>query len=516
MKTENIASGDVIWTNNDDLLADENCLSVIGNCQISSILSNLDASGDKIENRNENPPHSDHDDAENGDLKSTVNYVVLKESSGDRSETVKKSSSFANGANNFEDMLYFVCNLCPFLCTKNSKITEHLENAHKTKTVRKLAHLKCPACPNVFFHKMSLRSHLIHDHGVGNSDINLIIQAVVYYANKAKSSENKKVKLESSFVVESASKKADVEQSKTVHLPKVEIIQTKAKKIFNSMMNQQTITKLIGSNKLHTCAVPMCKVTLQSADNMNYHIKCHQENGFICLVCNETFLSWKQLSSHLWRLHKIDMELYSCDKCNYKSVSLAKLNNIHKLIHGDVKAYVCNVCKKAFKNSKQLGNHKNTHKSNYDRVKFVCETCSKTFSDRRQLRIHMSVVHEKIKPYLCNYCGYKGSSRSALKMHIRQHTGEKPFVCDACSYATSDHNSLRRHKLRHTGQKPYKCSFCSYACIQSSTYKVHIKTKHPGQEKDLMFTCQDCQFRTVNKEMYVAHMITVHDQKPQS
>jgi hypothetical protein len=507
MKTDNMAPGDVIWNNNEDLLTDENCLSVIGNCQISSILSNLDPPSDK-------PEPAATEDKDIGDLKPTPiqnNYMILKDSGSDKSETVKKPNSLKNGIN-FEEMLYFVCNLCPFLCTKKSKIHEHLENAHKNKTVRKLPHLKCPACPNVFFHKMSLRSHLIHDHGVGNSDINLVIQTVVYQANKPKSGEKKSapVKVETAFEEKRY-------EAKSVELPKVDVPSIKTETMFNKQA-VTTIGKLTGAKKMQTCAVPTCKVALQNVDNMNYHVNCHKDSGFACLVCSEFFMSWKQLTSHLWRLHKVDMELYSCDKCSYKSVSLAKLNNIHKLIHGDVKAYVCTICKKAFKNSKQLGNHKITHKNKneYERLKLSCEVCCKSFSDKRQLKIHMNVVHEKIKPFLCNYCGYKGSSRSSLKMHIRQHTGEKPFTCDFCSYATSDHNSFRRHKLRHTGQKPYKCSYCSYACIQSSTYKVHIKTKHPGQEKDLMFTCQECQFRSVNKEIYIAHMITVHDQKPQS
>ncbi|XP_063907930.1 oocyte zinc finger protein XlCOF6-like [Zophobas morio] len=485
MKTDNIAPGDTIWSNNEDLLTDENCLPVINTCQISSILSTLDPPADK--------PFQNSDDPK-APLQN--NYVILKDNSA-KSES--KKSSLNNG-NNFEDVLYFVCNLCPFLCTKNSKITEHLENAHKNKTVRKLPHLKCPACTNVFFHKMSLRSHLIHDHGVGNSDINLIIQAVVYYANKAKNGERKTVRADTNQTGDNPSK-TEQPQIKT-----------------ENVLNQQVISKWIGSKKFHSCPIPACKVNLQSADNMNYHISCHTDSGLACPVCSETFAAWKQTVIHLWRQHKIDMELYSCDKCSYKCTSLTKLNNVHKLIHSDVRAFVCPVCKKAFKNSKQLANHKMTHKTKkeIEKLKTTCEVCSKSFSDKRQLRIHMSVVHEKIKPFLCSYCGYKGSTRSSLKMHIRQHTGEKPFTCDSCSYATSDHNSLRRHKWRHTGEKPYKCSYCSYACIQSSTYKVHLKTKHPGQEKDLMFTCQECQFRSVNKEMYVAHMITVHDQKPQS
>lgn len=404
-------------------------------------------------------------------------------------------------------MLYFVCDLCPYLCTADNKIKEHLESAHvknKTVALKAKTKFKCPGCQNVFFHKLSLRSHLIHDHGVIISELKPIIQAIVQYSSEDKP-EKKAVRV--------YPENNQGASSKELHLTEMEVKRPiKLEEPVKHNIAVGIIGRLISSKQ--SCTVAGCKVALQSVENINYHISCHKDNGFTCLVCNEYYVFWKQLSSHLWRLHKIDMELYSCDKCSYKSVSLAKLNNVHKLIHSDVKAYVCNVCKKAFKNSKQLRNHKITHKS--ERMKYSCGICSKPFVDKRQLKIHMNVVHEKIKPFLCNYCGYKGPSRSSLKMHIRQHTGEKPFACDSCTYTSSDHNSLRRHKLRHTGQKPYKCSFCSYACIQSSTYKVHIKTKHPGLEKDLMFTCQECQFRSVKKEMFVAHMITVHNQKPQN
>lgn len=91
--------------------------------------------------------------------------------------------------NNFEDILYFVCNSCPYLCTKDEKITEHVETAHRNQSTPKLLHLKCPACQNVFYHKVSLRSHLIHDHGVSNSELSSIIQAIVYFAKKNQNSK---------------------------------------------------------------------------------------------------------------------------------------------------------------------------------------------------------------------------------------------------------------------------------------------------------------------------------------
>nr|CAH7755591.1 unnamed protein product [Callosobruchus chinensis] len=533
MKTENQSSSDPVWTSHVELLSQEECLPVIGTCQVTSILQNFGTT---------DPQNMDLIILPSTDLDNTYdaptqnNYVILKDN-GTPTSTVKKVKCKAVRKNqdikkkeNYENMLYFVCNLCPFLCTNDVKIREHLENAHKNKTTIKLPKLKCPACANIFYHRMSLRSHLIHDHGVGNSDLSQIIQAVLYYSSKQKETIQKitkPVEVKSLSEVEENGAQIDsvddnhnndfndtTQKEERISLPQVDMAQNSSEKLIISLMKQSDpVTKCIDSKKTNKCIITGCKVGFQSIDKLNYHLQCHTEDGFKCHTCGENFLLWKPLTSHLWRMHKIDMDLYSCDKCDYKTDSLSKLNNIHKLIHGDVRAFACSICTKTFKNSKQLRNHKITHQEKTKKSLHRCQDCSKHFTDKRHLRIHNDVVHKKIKPFLCNFCGYKGPSKSSLKMHIRQHTGEKPFECDVCSYTTSDHNSLRRHKFRHTGHKPYKCSYCSYACIQSSTYKTHLKTKHPGLENDHLFICGKCQFRTVSKDIHMSHMVTVHKLK---
>ncbi|KAK3932260.1 Gastrula zinc finger protein XlCGF26.1 [Frankliniella fusca] len=289
----------------------------------------------------------------------------------------------------------------------------------------------------------------------------------------------------------------------------------------------------------YRCNVHGCTVRLLSHDNMEYHRRSHtpshvpenalkitsgeRENSsepkrgrflktkltFTCPECSIELETWKRMKGHLWKLHSVDMELYSCDQCGYKTPSLSNLNNIHSKIHGTEKPFLCDTCGKGFKTTKQLRNHKIIHVRK-DGPLETCEICCRTFGSNRMLRNHINTVHNKVRPYMCSECGHTAANRSSLKMHLRQHTGDRPYGCDQCDYTTADHNSLRRHKKRHTGDKPYKCPYCPYACIQSTTFKIHLRTKHPGQDSDLMFSCKKCRFHSVSRDMYLSH-VAEHD-----
>lgn len=432
--------------------------------EIGTILSNLEVSPmDKILHANvetcQNTSDTDKVVQQINQKIKVIDNSILKMACTPAPDKTKKKK-----VRNFEDILYFVCNSCPFLCTKDSKINEHVENAHKTKTVAKFLELKCPACVNIFYHKISLRSHLIHDHSVASSELSSIVQSIVYSAKKnLKNGEQRKndtqtelhngncnnetdlkhqetsVENETEFGEEEVSnddfmpsseenlssklsKSGERQVETTLSLPILNITPNSAEKMFNSMIKQNSLTKYLDEKNSPKC--PLCKVKLQDPSKMTYHIASHHSNCFKCLECGEVFSFWKPLTGHLWRVHKIDMELYSCDLCDYKTFSLTNLNNNHKLIHSDVKSFVCSVCNKSFKNAKQLRNHKMIHKEKTPKAVQVCDVCSKSFSNKRQLKLHMDGVHKKLKPFLCSYCGYKGASKSALKMHIRQHTGE--------------------------------------------------------------------------------------------
>ncbi|XP_046740039.1 zinc finger protein 99-like [Diprion similis] len=267
----------------------------------------------------------------------------------------------------------------------------------------------------------------------------------------------------------------------------------------------------------YKCEIEDCGVRMLLQENIVYHQKCHVTATLPCTIsyqCPECaeFKSnnWNNLAGHLWRSHIIDMELHCCDLCSYKTPSLSHLTNQHRGIHGENRPFLCDHCGKGFKTKKQRRNHRAHHRAK-EKEPLKCDECQRNFTNARLLRLHQDAVHKESKPFTCNSCSYSASTRSALKLHLRRHTGEKPFSCDQCSYTTGDHNSLRRHKLKHLGLKPYSCPHCNYACIQTSTYKVHLKNKHPGLNHDLMFSCQYCSYKSIKKQNLLTHMAK-HDQ----
>lgn len=393
----------------------------------------------------------------------STEYVILKDNESSKDKSIDSTDNNLNKINSSSmkcSEAYIFCDLCPFLTLNAGVMSSHIENIHKNGIGVKLNKLKCPGCANIFYHRISLRSHLVYDHGIANPDLLKILQTVTFNAKKQ---GNNKSCNDNKPIMELEEFKTEIDIKNVICIPEklpepeavpvsnpilptvrvlniTELEEPKdvmekpnpslppPLKTFNNYLKKSSpLTKPL-IDKKNKCILPGCKIRLEDLAKMNYHIKCHLEHNYQCPECHSTFEFWNILAGHLWRNHKIDMELYSCDKCDYKTYSLAKLNNIHKLIHGDVKAYSCDSCKKSFKNSKQLRNHKITHKQKTEDSICFCEHCKKPFNNKRQLRIHIDGVHKKIKPFLCSFCGYKGATRGSLKSHIRQHTGNLNFI----------------------------------------------------------------------------------------
>uniref|UniRef100_A0A2M4ACT9 Putative c2h2-type zn-finger protein n=1 Tax=Anopheles triannulatus TaxID=58253 RepID=A0A2M4ACT9_9DIPT len=132
-----------------------------------------------------------------------------------------------------------------------------------------------------------------------------------------------------------------------------------------------------------------------------------------------------------------------------------------------------------------------------------CPTCKHLFSNSKILSKHIKTVHHKIKPFICNVCGYKAARKYTLTIHMRQHSGEKPLSCQICPFRTADPSALYHHGMRHTDEKSYKCQICGFVAIQAFALKTHIQTQHPHDYERIK--CKLCSFASVNPEILKRH-----------
>ena len=92
------------------------------------------------------------------------------------------------------------------------------------------------------------------------------------------------------------------------------------------------------------------------------------------------------------------------------------------------------------------------------------------------------------KQYDCEFCGKVLSNATALKRHLRQHTGDdvinssergrKSYDCEFCGKVLSNATALKRHLRLHTGEKPYACELCSKLFLTNGNLQSHLRRHH--------------------------------------
>uniref|UniRef100_A0A182WLJ0 C2H2-type domain-containing protein n=1 Tax=Anopheles minimus TaxID=112268 RepID=A0A182WLJ0_9DIPT len=330
---------------------------------------------------------------------------------------------------------------------------------------------------------------------------------------------------------------------------------TKLKKLYSNLTAEEEGYK---------CDLLDCGVRFRQADRLEYHRKCHAPSDSpIAIHCPECgsveFRNWNTLHTHLWREHEIDMELYACHLCSFKTPVLCRLNNTHMKIHSEERNFKCAICGKAFKNNKQLRNHRRWHrepqqpdvppvppveeqqpkqpepekvpvpicpttdestekqKTKSPQLTMKCVKCGLRFPGKRQLRAHMDAKHPtdtgeqtaeiNASKHRCLLCGMVFRTRYLLQAHAAKHSDEKRFKCEHCEYTTNDHNAFRRHKMRHStkGGHMYKCSYCDYSSIQSTTYRKHLERMHAEVASALLYKCSRCPFVSISEAKYQLH-----------
>lgn len=73
-----------------------------------------------------------------------------------------------------------------------------------------------------------------------------------------------------------------------------------------------------------------CGYCFENDERRQMHEKCHvstdvdQVRLFKCLDCTNESKLWRDCTSHMWKEHKIDIDLLKCPFCSFKAVFARK------------------------------------------------------------------------------------------------------------------------------------------------------------------------------------------------
>ncbi|CAK6442304.1 unnamed protein product [Pipistrellus nathusii] len=128
----------------------------------------------------------------------------------------------------------------------------------------------------------------------------------------------------------------------------------------------------------------------------------------------------------------------------------------------------------------------------------------------------------------CPMCDKTFDRIGKYESHTRVHTGEKPFECDICHQRYSTKSNLTVHRRKHSNgtdfhQKEHKCPYCNKLHASKKTLAKHVKRFHPENAQEFIsikktksesWKCEICKKYFTRKPHLEEHMILHSQDKP--
>ncbi|XP_046403431.1 zinc finger protein 99-like [Ischnura elegans] len=127
--------------------------------------------------------------------------------------------------------------------------------------------------------------------------------------------------------------------------------------------------------------------------------------------------------------------------------------------------------------------------------------------------------------YVCNYCGFKCSTKTKLSTHISSHVVRKrkyvrrapckerePVVheCETCGKKFDHKGHLTTHKVTHTNLKPFKCQVCNKGFKRKTTLNSHSQV-HLDSKR---YICEKCGKGFRKHSFLMRHSVVHSEEKP--
>lgn len=240
-----------------------------------------------------------------------------------------------------------------------------------------------------------------------------------------------------------------------------------------SMSQLELAGSNVGSGKLHNC--PHCQYCASTAYNLKVHINNRHTNEvkFECNQCPFYSYTKTSLNYHL-KSHNQD-EYQDCPQCSYRTHSKSGLLN-----------------------------HIKTHQKERP---FKCPHCPYAAARKMTLKEHMEVLHNaRREVFCCEKCSFKTNWARALKKHMKAHNGDL-HTCSRCYFQVDDKQKLIEHEVEvhNMEHRELYCPHCTFSTDQQYKLEDHIHKRHEDNDRVLMYSCPECDYKTKWKRLIKGH-----------
>ncbi|XP_033507304.1 zinc finger and BTB domain-containing protein 41 [Epinephelus lanceolatus] len=175
-----------------------------------------------------------------------------------------------------------------------------------------------------------------------------------------------------------------------------------------------------------------------------------------------------------------------CPKCN-KTFDRAGKYESHTRVHTGEKPFQCDICLQRYSTKSNLTVHKKKHASNapFQKKEHKCPFCNKLHASKKTLAKHVRRLHpDHIQEFL-----------------TKRKRKSEGWKCAICLKTFSRRPHLQEHMILHTQERPFKCSFCDEYFKSRFARLKHQEKNHLGP-----FPCEICgrQFNdTGNRKRHI-------------
>ncbi|KAH3874435.1 hypothetical protein DPMN_037679 [Dreissena polymorpha] len=93
-------------------------------------------------------------------------------------------------------------------------------------------------------------------------------------------------------------------------------------------------------------------------------------------------------------------------------------------------------------------------------------------------QLYRCSIHGVEKPFPCEQCGKKFSTKDDLNRHVRREVAAKQFTCSICNATLREKIDLQAHLATHNGEKNFACDMCEKRYRHRSSLSKHRSAKH--------------------------------------